>query len=166
MSSRCAPSSASWRSIQVFLVDACVLRDYLAEFYAAYACGQPHIATSNITSMKGLLKQKVLDKIPPGNSLADNIRAATATGGWLHQLGAYRNLVVHCVPLARSDASLYALSTELKNPGAGGIPAISFPLPQDPVAISRSRASGAHFLQDELSLLVRANRSDAASTDG
>lgn len=152
-------------SVQVFLVDACVLRDYLAEFYAGYACAQPDLVTGNITSMAGLRK-KVLDRMQAGDALADQLRAATTSGGWLYEIGAYRDLVVHCVPLARSDASLFALSTELTVAGHGRLPAITFPIPKDPSSISRSRASGAHFRKDELSLLVRSNRGDAASVDG
>lgn len=158
----------SYLSIQAFLVDACVLRDYLAEFYAMYACPERDlIGDLQITSMSGL-KKRALDKLTTTNKVTDELKSATTKGGWLHLLGAYRDLVVHCVPLARADSSLMALSSELTIPGAGSLPAVSLPLPDDPSAISQSRASGQHLvsLKDELSFFVRANRGSAPSTDG
>jgi hypothetical protein len=156
-------------SIQAFLVDACVLRDYLAEFYAMYACPEPDLLVSGpqITSMSGL-KKRVLDKLSSTNPVTHELKLATSKGGWLHLLGAYRDLVVHCVPLAKSDSSLKALTTELSIQGAGMLPAVSLPLPNDPLAISQSRAAGAHLttLEDELSLFVKANRGAAPSKDG
>ena len=155
-------------SIQVFLVDACVLRDYIAEFYSMYACPEPDLISGlHITSMSALKKQ-ALDKLSSTNQITDELKSATKMGGWLHLLGAYRNLVVHCVPLARSDSSLAALSTELVICGIGSLPAVLLPLPENPSAISKSRASGEHLasLDEELSFFVKANRGSIPSTDG
>ncbi len=155
-------------AIQAFLVDACVLRDYLAEWYSMYACPEPDLVSGvRITSLSGLKKQ-ALDKLSSTNGITEELKSAAKKGGWLHLLGAYRDLVVHCVPLARSDASLMAFSSELVICGAGSLPAVSLPLPENPSAISKSRASGEHFatLEDELSLFVASNRGSSPSTDG
>ena len=155
-------------AIQAFLIDACVLRDYLAEFYSMYCCPEPDLISGlHITSMSGLKKQ-VIDKLSSTNQITDEFRSAIKKGGWLHLLGAYRDLVVHCVPLARSDSSLVALSTELIIREVGSLPAVSLPLPENPSAISKSWASGEHLasLEDELSFFVNANRGSAPSTDG
>jgi len=43
-------------ALQTFLVDACVLRDYLAEFYAMDACPDRALAATNlVTRMSGLI---------------------------------------------------------------------------------------------------------------
>lgn len=156
-------------SIQAFFVDCCVLRDYLAEFYSTYACPEPDlIGGKQITSMGGLCKSNVLEKIRNPNGVTQDLKIAVAEGGWLNLLGKYRDLVVHCVPLARADQSLMALTTELKVDTAHSLPAVSLPLPDDPGAISKSRAAGGHLraLEEELSLLVDASRAGIPSTDG
>lgn len=155
-------------ALQTFLVDACVLRDYLAELYAMYACPDRTLAGANvITSMSGL-KKRVLDKLSSVDPVTAELQKATAAGGWLHVLGAYRDLVVHCVPLARADASLMALLTEMQIKGTESLPAISLPLPNDPLAISKARAAGEHLSRpkEEMTFFVKANRGEAPSMDG
>ena len=158
----------AYLSVQAFLVDACVLRDYLAEFFAAFACPDRDLSQRYQITRMAALRTKILDKITLSNEATSELQAITKEGGWLFELGAYRDLVVHCVPLARADRSLQALTTELIITGVGPIPAISLPIPRDPSAIAQSRASGAHLatLEEELTFFVRANRGTAPSLDG
>lgn len=158
----------AYLAIQAFLVDACVLRDYLAEFYAQYACPDRGLVSGvPITSMAGLRK-RVLGKLSTTHRLTADLTSATSPGGWLHKLGAYRDLVVHCVPLARSETRLLAQATELALTSLSPLPAVKLPIPEDPAAISKARAAGTHLttIQEQLALLVRANRGDAPSSDG
>ena len=54
--------------MQGFFIDACVLRDYLAEFYSMYACPEPEVLNGKqVASMGGLCK--VLDKIKNANGV-------------------------------------------------------------------------------------------------
>lgn len=154
-------------SLQSFLVDACVLRDYLAEFYASYACPDADLGNKSVTSMSGL-KRRVLDKLSTTNQATQSLKDATADGGWLFMLGAYRDLVVHCVPLARAETTLRAFCTELPVGKTARLPAVSLPLPADPSAIAKSRAAGTHVsqLEDELTHFAEASRADAPKTDG
>lgn len=151
-------------AVQVFLVDACVLRDYLAEFYAAY--GVPKGSGPHITSMAGL-KRHILNKIDGAGTTFHALKAATSAGGWLFVLGAFRDLVVHCVPLARAEARLWALSVELPIKGAPALPGISLPLPSNPSSVSEARSSPdrAKKLSDDLNLLTSASQGDSQSTD-
>lgn len=96
-------------SIQSFLVDACILRDYLAEFSAHFIYAS-HLksATAALTSMSGL-KKNILDKIADADAVTQLLKAATSEGGWLKELGEYRDMVVHSAPLARAEQKLYAV---------------------------------------------------------
>ena len=151
-------------AVQVFLVDACVLRDYLAEFYAAY--GPAKGSSPHITSMSGL-KRHVLNKAATGEPVFIMLKSATSDAGWLHLLGAFRDLVVHCVPLARAEARLWALATELPIKGVPALPGISLPLPTNPSSVSAARSSPdrAAKLANDLNLLTGASLGTGPSTD-
>lgn len=153
-------------AIQVFLVDACVLRDYIAEFFACYACPECKKMPSHITRMSGV-KRMILDKADSTDPLFQDLKAATSPGGWLYVLGAYRDLVVHCVPLARAESKLWALSTEFPIKGAKPLASISLPLPKNPseIAAARSSPKRTERLVQELRLLTRASRGEEPGTD-
>jgi hypothetical protein len=110
-------------AVQVFLVDACVLRDYFAEFFATYACPDSAKSHGHISSMAGL-RRAVLSKASCADRLFNDLNSATSKGGWLYVLGAYRDLAVHCVPLARAESKLWALATEFPIKGAKSLAAI------------------------------------------
>lgn len=82
-------------------------------------------------------------------------------------LGDYRNLVVHCVPIARSESKLLALTGLLPVKGAKPLPSISLPLPNDPSGIrtARDSSSRAEWLAKQLELLASASRGESPSTD-
>jgi hypothetical protein len=153
-------------AVQVFLIDACILRDYLAEFYAAHACPDALKAEHRITSMANLYKE-ILKKKSSSNPLFLDLRSAASPGGWLYVLGDYRDLVVHCVPLARADLKLQALTTMLQVKGAKPLPSVSLPLPNDPSRIRAARASSARseWLAREFELLSSATSGESPSTD-
>jgi hypothetical protein len=153
-------------AVQVFLVDACVLRDYLAEFVAYYVCPASERPPSiHIGSMSGLRKH-VLKKTST-DPLLRELGTATSPDGWLFVLGAYRDLSVHCVPLARAESTLWALTTEVPIKGGRSLPAVSLPLPSDPSGIAAERVSSKRTekLTQELRLLTSATRGEVPSTD-
>lgn len=153
-------------AIQSFLVDACILRDYLAEFFVAYVCPAEHRPADHIATMAGA-KKHVLNKVASADPLFAELSTATAKGGWLFILGAYRDLCVHCVPLARSDSKLYAIGTPFNVRGVESLTGISLPLPQDPSSIASARASPkrAERLAEELKLLTSATRGEVSTMD-
>lgn len=153
-------------AVQVFLVDACVLRDYLAEFFAYYVCPISKRPPIHIASMAGLRKH-VLKQITSSEPLFEELGKATSLGGWLFVLGAYRDLSVHCVPLARAESKLLALATEFQIKGVKSLIGVSLPLPSDPSGIAAARTSSqrAEQLARELQLLTSATRGEVPSTD-
>jgi len=63
---------------------------------------------------------------------------------------------------------LPAYCTELPVGKTARLPAVSLPLPADPSAIAKSRASGTHVahLEYELAHFAEASRADSPKTDG
>ncbi|WP_144006602.1 hypothetical protein [Pelomonas sp. KK5] len=152
---------------QSFLVDACILRDYLAEFFVANVCPEAERPKSHIATMAGA-KKHVLNRVISSDPIFAELSSATnKDGGWLFLLGAYRDLCVHCVPLARSESRLYATCSVLPIEGGGPQPGISLPLPRDPSSIAAERASSKRGdrLADELRLMTSASRGEVSSTD-
>lgn len=158
----------AYLSIQSFLVDACVLRDYLAEFAAHFVYGpQAGIGKVNVTSMSGL-KTKFLDKSAQSDSLSVVLKEATGDGGWIKELGSYRNLVVHSAPLAKAQKKLLAVSAVLKIGDSSALPSIRCPIPQNPQGISAARACGEHFedFTAQFDAFVSAAVGESPSADG
>lgn len=159
----------AYLSIQAYLVDACVLRDYLAEYYALILRPDNELLGKNsITSMGGLLKRKVLNNIGSEDSVANALREATSEEGWLHELGAYRDLVVHSAPLAKAQGQMFAVATEVHLGTTGALPAIRLPIPANPLGIAKARTTGEYFdnFARQFELFVQASQGDAPSSDG
>jgi hypothetical protein len=133
-------------SIQSYLVDACVLRDYFAEFVALVLEQRRELVGVRITAMAALCKN-YLRKPGAVGPFVEQLKAATAYGGWLHNLGQYRDLVVHAAPLASADRHLYALCQALDLSNGETLPSVKLPIPGDPGAISGKRSNG-HFFSD------------------
>jgi len=158
----------AYLAIQAFLVDACVLRDYMAEFYALVLCPEKQLAANNsITSMAGL-KSKVLDKISAKDHVTKALQIATNQGGWLYELGAYRDLVVHSAPLAKAQRQLFAVTTELRLGNSGGLLAINLPIPADPHAVKKARATGKYYedIAGQYEIFVHASMGEVEALDG
>lgn len=153
-------------AVQAFLVDACVLRDYLAEFTAYFVVPQAMRPSMHIASMAGLRKH-VLKKHTMTDPILADLEVATRRGGWLFLLGAYRDLSVHCVPLARAESTLWAVATEFLIKGAKPLCAVSLPLPSNPsdIAAARSSSQRGEQLLKELKLLTKATRGEEPSID-
>jgi hypothetical protein len=130
-------------SIQSFLTDACVLRDYLAEFAAAfvYRLGE----SPRITSHAGLLKH--LKRASSDDVLTKKLLEASAANGWLNELGSYRDLVVHSAPLALAQGRLWVWCKAIELAEGKRLPIVRFPLPAQPAAImaARSKADYENF---------------------
>lgn len=126
-----------------FLVDICILRDYLAEF-TAIAFNINDSAKNRITKMSKLIKP--LKNLSASKPVIQQLKEATETGGWIKIMSSYRNLIVHSAPLAIAQEKVLAKCTELKVEGKGGIPSVRYFLPKSPEAICNSRSQGSHFI--------------------
>jgi len=158
----------SYLSLQSFLVDACILRDYLAEFLAEHVY-KPMINSENqrVVSM-GMLKKKVLKKIKDPDPLTKDLQIATDDNGWLSLLGNYRNLVVHSAPLAQARAKLFSVCGQFRVADGVSIPVIRCPIPENPAKILYARSTGEHFndFENQFNSFARAAAGDISAVDG
>lgn len=141
-------TSLCYLALQAFLVDACILRDYLAEFYWEAIQDKENCKPVKITTLGGLVKQ--WGSNPPTEAPGKEIAASAKKGQWLFELGAYRDLVVHTAPLAQAGKSLYAVSRYFNLPRGEVLPGVKLPLPNSPAELSAERATGRYFLGSEL----------------
>lgn len=155
-------------AVQSYLVDACILRDYLAEFLAGFVW--PPAAESTrpqTTTFSGLLK-KVISSVARPDPFADQIDAAGKPGGWLEVLGHYRDLVVHTAPLATAGTRLFALIEHRPLPEGQAMPVLRLPLPTNPGELRAQRATRALFsdFQAQLDAFVQSAAGKVPSIDG
>lgn len=131
-------------AVQSYLVDACTLRDYLAEFLArvvwATHLSEPERKINTMSRLRDVFKV-----IPRPNRLVDTVVAATTPGGWLHRLSAYRNLVVHTAPLSMAGGHWFATIEHRPLPEGQLMPIMRLPLPTDPHAIKAMHTSADQF---------------------
>jgi hypothetical protein len=147
-------------SIQSFLVDACVLRDYFAEYSALMLQQSGKIQKGKkITRMAPLVKN-YLKKADFDNSFSSILLAPTEENGWLHKLGQLRDLVVHVAPLASAGRTLYAICKSIPLEGINTLPSIKVPIPSNSQEISLSRSNGDYFLDPEMSYAKFSNALD------
>lgn len=141
-------TSLCYLALQAFLVDACILRDYLAEFYWEAIQNKENCKPIKITTLKGLLTQWKSN--PPTEAAGKEMAISAQKGQWLFELGAYRNLVVHTAPLAQAGKNLYAVDRHFNLPRGEVLPGVKLPLPNSPSELSAERATGKYFLGSEL----------------
>jgi len=157
----------TYLAVQSYLVDACILRDYLSEFAAIFVFSKRYgIETSHVSTIGGLIKKVLKDK-NVNDSLAQDLRKATKEGGWLKALGEYRDLVVHSAPLSHAEMRLYAVTDVIQIDSEGSVPLIKIPLPNDPGAISAKRASRKHFsdFEAQFNKYIESVREDHPTVD-
>jgi hypothetical protein len=137
-------TSFCYLALHAFLIEACVLRDYIAEFYAFNATyiGSP-ISSKKITTMGSLAK--ALKQLDPFDQLGLELKKVTSEKEWLSELGAYRDLIIHAAPLASAGRSSFAVQRSFTLLQVHKIKGIKLPLPNDPVALFQEQYSGSRF---------------------
>jgi hypothetical protein len=158
----------TYLTLQSFLVDACILRDYLAEFAAEYIYKSMLGSLNHRITAMGMLIKKVLNKIHDPDPLTEELQIAVGENGWLKVLGNYRDLVIHAAPLARAKSNLMSLCENLEIGGGMTMPAIRCPLPENPDTIISARSKGVHFedFENQFNVFVKAASGDVAMIDG
>ncbi|WP_139832913.1 hypothetical protein [Pseudomonas sp. R45(2017)] len=141
-------TSLCYLALQSFLVDACVLRDYLSEFYVEAIVRVEDPALNKISTLSGLLK--MWKAKPPKDSAGKEMYESAKAGQWLFELGAYRDLVVHVAPLANAGRTLMASTRIIQLRGGQELPAIKLPLPPKPADLKRDRVTGDYFDDPEM----------------
>jgi hypothetical protein len=153
-------TSAIYQALEAFLVRSCVLRDSLAEFYA-WISRSPSEGP-RITTLSGLLK--ILKRNPGKDRFASQLSIAAQADGWLHTLGAYRDLIVHGAPISHADGLrvVVVYEAEMKN-GLRPL-AIKMQMPSNPSLISRERSAGRLAGTKDRAKLSVASAQNAADT--
>lgn len=157
----------AYLSIQAFLVDACVLRDYLAEFANYFVLGPKYKIDEKVSTMAAL-KGKILNHVQASDIIVDNLKTAVEGNGWIKQLGEYRDLVVHVAPLARAEKCLFAVCRELNLTESDQLAAIACPIPDNPAEIIKSRVKGDLFsdFEHQLDTFWKATVGETSTKDG
>lgn len=136
-----ARTQTVYLAIQALLIDACVLRDYLAEFAARYIYADTSRAVTTLNGLRKYLSQKP----ELTDALSEELRQSTGENGWLNELADYRNLVVHSTPLATAKEHLLLLCEGQDLPTGVKLPSLCFPLPLNPGEIISARGDGNLF---------------------
>ncbi len=126
-------------SVGAFLVDICVLRDYLAEFLSTFVLRDVVNTMKTATTMASL--RAALDP-SASDPLIDEVRQITdrgSEGAWLAELSEYRNMVVHAVPIAEAAGSPCIKQHVIRTSEGDLLPAVQFQLPSEPLTINRQR---------------------------
>jgi len=145
-----------YMSLHTFLIDTCILRDSLAEFAAKYIFAAQCSQLPNISSMASLKKYFLKKADISIDPLINQLNIDTEEDGWIHQLGSYRDLVIHSAPLILANQKLFVLCSSIDIEGDKKIPAIFCPIPEKPSEISASRTKGDHFdnFSDQFSAFI------------
>jgi hypothetical protein len=117
----------AYLSIQSFLIDACILRDYIAEFISIYIYNKKDL---NVTTANSLLKN-ILRKTEQKDELTKYLQDSTAENGWIKILGTYRDVIIHKSPLVIADNQLFSICKKLTLKNIGDVPAIVCPIPSN-----------------------------------
>lgn len=135
-----------------FLVDICTLRDYLSEFLAAFVFSKYNKEENLRIVNLSVLRKEVLRFAKDENEFAAYLYEITdknSANGWLATLGAYRDLVVHSVPLVQATHIGFLQQRVIDIGNGQNVPSIYFPIPPDPNSVARSRSKGELFSTPE-----------------
>jgi hypothetical protein len=122
------------------------LRDYLAEYTAAFLLSDI-LPEKRITNMATLIKdlRKLEDQSNP--IVVELLVAADHNdleNGWLAQMSAYRDMVVHYAPIANAQKRGF-LSTKSIYAQGKEVPGVIMPLPKNPHELKQERSKGALY---------------------
>jgi hypothetical protein len=138
-------TEAIFLALHAFMVEACVLRDYLAEYVASVT--QTTLANGSPIRRMSKLRPVLSSLASTYSKLGEELSAATdpTTPGWLAVLGAYRDLVIHSGPLAMVSHGIYSRGRYVETAAGIGVPIIELPLPECPADLAKLRARGQHL---------------------
>lgn len=128
------------------LRELCTLRDYLAEFVANFVL-KSSLKTENRIRLMNALRKELVKATTIDNAIASELCKITneSEGGWLAKLSAYRDLVVHHVPLGQATGKGFVIKRFLPDNKLENLPSIYFPIPSDPFLIRQLRSKGSLF---------------------
>ncbi len=132
-----------YRKFHSFLFDACILRDYLCEFMYYFSENGERVKPDlHITTAGKYFK--LLKKYDYLNSLEKEVLDAMS-GGWIFELGAYRDLVMHSAPISIASHQLFCIQEQNVMPEEKHVQLIRFPIPSNPDELYKVRVQKDNF---------------------
>ena len=155
-----------YQEFHSYLFDCGILRDNLCEYiYNFSSNGKLKEDGKEITIASGLFK--VLKKSPDLSEFEQNMKDCMSKGGWLFELGNYRDLVMHSAPINLTNHQLYAIHEPINLPGGKEVLSVRFPLPADPAKLYSQRCKRSSFDKyiEEFDELSRISLEDRGAYD-
>lgn len=141
-----------YQEFHSFLFDAGIMRDYLSEYIFNFSNDgnlNKVIRQSlnnhklEVTTASGLFKG--LKKVASLTDLESNLKDIMSKGGWLYELGQYRDLVMHSAPINLANSQLNAIQEIIELPKGQKIMSVRFPLPANPSELFSERSKRTNF---------------------
>lgn len=133
-----------YQEFHSFLFDCGILRDNLCEYIYNFSDNGRFKETGNeITTASGLFK--ILKKASDLSEFEQSVKVAMNKDGWLHELGSYRDLVMHSAPINLTNHHLFAIHEPIKLPHGKEILSVRFPLPANPSKLYSQRCKRTDF---------------------
>lgn len=155
-----------YQKFHSFLFDACILRDYLSEFvYNFSGGGALREVGKEVTTAGGLYK--LLMKSSELSFFENHLKECMDNNGWLKELGAYRDLVMHSAPISIANHQLYCIQEIISLPDSKQAQSVRFPIPGNPDGLYRQRCKRDDFDKyvKELELIAKAALDDYGEYD-
>lgn len=155
-----------YQKFHSFLFDACILRDYLSEFVYYFSRGGAlREVGQNVTTAGGLYK--LLKNDTELSSFEKHLKECMDDGGWLKELGAYRDLVMHSAPINIANHRLYCIQEIILLPDSKQAQSVRFPIPSNPDGLYKQRSKRDDFVKyvNALELIAKAALDDYGEYD-
>lgn len=123
---------------QIFLFNACILRDYLSEFVFHYVIPNEIKTEKHMTTTSRIYKKYYKDR-GVETEFDKYFKEICSSTGWLHKLGSYRDLVMHACPLSMPNKRAWIRLGAISLSDAKQLPRIIAPIPKSPDLISTER---------------------------
>lgn len=123
---------------QIFLFNACILRDYIAEFVFHYVIPKEIRTEKHMTTTSRIYNKYYKDR-DVHTDFDKYFKKICSPTGWLHQLGAYRDLVMHACPLSMPNKRAWIRLDAINLLDDKQLPRIIAPIPKSPDSIKFER---------------------------
>lgn len=138
-------SSKIYDAFQHFLFDICSLRDYLSEFIFYFILSEEEKSGEHHMTTTSRIYKKFFKDKPQGTALRNYYKSGCSDKGWLNELGAYRDLVVHACPLSMAGGNVMLRMGSVSIADGKVLPKIIAPIPNNPEEIKVKRSSFESF---------------------
>jgi len=137
-------TNLTYQRFHSFLFDSCILRDYLSEFLFVFTTNEDLKKTAQDVTTAGSLF-KLLKKCSVLHPLEQTYFSAMKDNGWIKELGAYRDLVMHSAPIFFANHHSFCIFHEQEFNDSKRFYSVRFPLPEKPDELFKNRSKKENF---------------------